>query len=135
MSEENVALIKGMYEAFGRGDVPAVLGGMDENIEWYSAEGLANGGLHRGPQAVAEEVFGPLMEEFESFTVTPEQFFADGDDVVAIVRYKGTGAATGKSLDTPVVHAFKVRDGKVALFRQFVDTVLYNEATGVAAAA
>ena len=35
MSEENVALIRGLYEAFGRGDVPTVLGGFDENIEWY----------------------------------------------------------------------------------------------------
>ena len=135
MSEENLALIRSTYEAFGRGDVPAVLGALDENIEWYSAEGLANGGLHRGPQAVAEEVFGALGQDFETFTVTPEEFYADGDEVVAIVRYRGTGAANGKSLDTPAVHAFTVRDGKVTRFRQFVDTVVYNEATGVGAAA
>ena len=135
MSEQNVALVRGLYEAFGRGDVPTVLGGMDENIEWHQAEGLRNGGVHHSPQNVAEEVFGPLAEEFEGFSVTPEQFFADGDEVVALVRYRGTGTATGKSLDTAVAHAFTVRDGKVTRFRQFVDTVVYNEALGVGATA
>lgn len=32
-SSSNLDLIRGAYEAFGRGDIPAVLGVMDENIE------------------------------------------------------------------------------------------------------
>jgi ketosteroid isomerase-like protein len=35
----NVDVIKNAYEAFGRGDVPAVLGAMDPEIEWHEAEG------------------------------------------------------------------------------------------------
>jgi uncharacterized protein len=29
----------GLYEAFGRGDVPKVLGAMDPEIRWHEAEG------------------------------------------------------------------------------------------------
>jgi ketosteroid isomerase-like protein len=35
----NVDIVKRVYEAFGRGDVPAVLAMMDPKIEWYEAEG------------------------------------------------------------------------------------------------
>ena len=38
MSQENVQLIRGVYEAFGRGDIPAVLAQMDQSIEWNEAE-------------------------------------------------------------------------------------------------
>ena len=38
MSAENVQLVREMYEAFGKGDVPGVLGRLDKNIEWREAE-------------------------------------------------------------------------------------------------
>ena len=39
----------------------------------------------------------------------------------------GTGKATRKALDVPAVHVWDVRDGKLARFRQFIDTVKYAE--------
>jgi ketosteroid isomerase-like protein len=44
-----------------------------------------------------------------------------------VVRYTGTGKATGMALDVPVVHLWDIRDGKLARFRQFIDTVKYAE--------
>jgi hypothetical protein len=32
-------LLKGLYDAFGRGDVPGVLGSMDPQVHWHEAEG------------------------------------------------------------------------------------------------
>jgi uncharacterized protein len=46
---------------------------------------------------------------------------------VAIVRYTGTGKATGNALDEPTVHVWETRDGKLARFRQFIDTVKFAE--------
>ena len=48
-------------------------------------------------------------------------------NVAAVVRYTGTGKATGKALDVPAVHVWDIRDGKLARFRQFIDTVKYAE--------
>jgi ketosteroid isomerase-like protein len=123
MGEQGVELIKGLYGAFAQGDVPAVLGAFSADIEWYEAEGMPYGGLHRGPEAVAQKVFGPLAEDVEGFAVTPEELIASGDTVAAVVRYTGTGKETGKALDLPVVHVWDVQDGKIARFRQFIDTV------------
>jgi ketosteroid isomerase-like protein len=40
MSEQNVEFVKGVYAAFDRGDVPAVLGAFADDIEWFEAEGM-----------------------------------------------------------------------------------------------
>ncbi len=127
MSEQSVEFVKGIYGAFGRGDVPAVLGAFADDIEWYEAEGMPYGGLHRGGEAVAQKVFGPISEDVEGFAVTPEELIGSGGTVAAVVRYTGTGKATGKALDVPVVHVWDIRDGKAARFRQFIDTIKFAE--------
>jgi ketosteroid isomerase-like protein len=127
MSNQNVEFVETVYGAFARGDVPAVLGAFTDDIEWFEAEGMPYGGLHRGPEAVAQNVFGPITEDVEGFAVTPEQLIGSGATVAAVVRYTGTGKATGKALDVPVVHVWDIRDGKLARFRQFIDTVKYAE--------
>ena len=124
---ESTDYVKGVYEAFARGDVPAVLGAFAEDIEWYEAEGMPYGGVHHGPEAVAQKVFGPITEDIDGFAVGPEEFIGSGATVAAVVRYTGTGKATGKALDVPAVHVWDIRDGKVTRFRQFIDTVKYAE--------
>ena len=135
MSQDNIALVRSLYEAFNQGDADTVLGAFDENIEWYEAEGMPYGGLHRGPQAVAENVFGPVVDDIDGFSVTPDEVYADGDEVVMIVTYRGTAKESGKELNSPAVHAWTVRDGKIARMRQFMDTVKYNEVLAVEATA
>ncbi|MHB8233809.1 MAG: nuclear transport factor 2 family protein [Solirubrobacteraceae bacterium] len=127
MSEQDVEFVKSIYGAFAQGDVPTVLGAFAEDIEWFEAEGMPYGGLHRGPEAVAQKVFGPLAEDVEGFAVTPEELIGSGDKVAAVVRYTGTGKETGKPLDLPVVHIWDIQDGKIARFRQFIDTVNFAD--------
>lgn len=134
MSEQNIELVKGIYGAFARGDVPAVLGAFADDIEWFESEGMPYGGLHRGGAAVAQNVFGPITEDVDGFAVTPEELIGSGGTVAAVVRYTGTGKATGSALDEPAVHIFDIRDGKVARFRQFIDTVKYAEVVPAAVA-
>ena len=127
MGTESADPIRSIYEAFGRGDVPAVLGAMAEDIEWHEAEGMPYGGVHHGPNGVVQGVFGPLLQDIPDFTVTPEEIIASGDGVAVVARYGGTGAASGERLDMPVVHVWDVHEGKIARFRQFADTVKFLE--------
>ena len=127
MGEQNIELVKGIYGAFAQGDVPAVLGAFADDIEWYEAEGMPYGGLHRGGDAVAQNVFGPIAADVEGFAIIAEEFMGSGETVAAVVRYTGNGKATGKALDLPVVHVWDIRGGKLARFRQFIDTVKFAE--------
>ena len=92
MSQESVKVIRGLYEAFGKGDVQAVLGQMDENIDWREAEGFiyADGNPYIGPQAVLDGIFMRLGSEWDDFKVSPEEFLDAGDHVVALGTYTGT---------------------------------------------
>jgi ketosteroid isomerase-like protein len=135
MGEQSVEVVRGLYEAFGRGDVSAVLGAMAADIEWHEAEGMPYGGVYHGPDEVAEKVFGPQIEDIPDFAVAPEEFIPSGDTVAVVARYTGTGKATGKALNLQVVHVWDVRDGKIARFRQFADTAKYLEVVPAEAAA
>jgi uncharacterized protein len=128
MEEQNIESVRGLYEAFGRGDVPGVLGAMTDDMEWHEAEGMPYGGVYRGGEEIAQNVFGPIVEDIPDFAVTPEEFIASGSKVAVVVRYSGTAKATGNTLNLPAVHVWDVRDGKVSRFRQFIDTVKFREA-------
>lgn len=119
----NGDIVRGLYEAFGRGDVPGVLGALDENIEWTEAEGFPYGGTYVGPQAVLEGVFMKLGTEWENWTAVPEKIIdGGGDDVVALGTYTGKYLATGKSISVPYAHAWTLKDGKAVRFQQYTDT-------------
>lgn len=134
MSQENVGLIRGLYEAFGKGDVPAVLGAMDPAIVWNEAESFpyADRNPYVGPGAVAEGVFGRIVAEWDGFTVTPEELFDAGDTVIARGRYDGTHKRTGKTIHTQFAHFWWLKGGKVVRFQQHADTLQVAKASGAA---
>jgi uncharacterized protein len=129
----NVELIKGLYEAFGRGDVPTVLGAMDPEIEWYEAEGhpyKPSGEAFTGPDAVLNEVFMKLGGDFDAFALHPKTFHDAGKVVVVEGRSTATSKRTGHSLDAQVCHVWTLKDGKVAKFQQYVDTAQLRKVMG-----
>jgi uncharacterized protein len=124
-------LLRGLYEAFGRGDIAAVLGAMDPAISWHQAEGnpyKVDGGAWIGPNAIVENLFVKLGTEWDGFTVTPARFSESGDQVIVEGRYTGTYKATGKSIDAQFCHIWNVKDGKVTAFQQYTDTAQFQGA-------
>ena len=122
---DNVSLLKNLYESFGRGDIPAVLGAMSPDIKWHQAESnpyMPSGEAWVGPDAVLKNLFMRIGTEWDGFAVHPKSFHSAGDSVNVECRNSGTYKATGKSMDTQVCHVWDVRNGKVTRFQQYVDT-------------
>jgi ketosteroid isomerase-like protein len=124
MSQENVTLVQRAYEAFGRGEIPTLLALMDPNIEWYEpqASGYPPAGIHRGPQAVASEVFGTVPTYYEEFAVVPQEFLDARDRVFVLGEFRGKGKAKGTPFVAPFVHIYTFRDGKITRFQDYTDT-------------
>jgi ketosteroid isomerase-like protein len=120
--------VRGVYDAFAKGDVPAVLGFLSADIEWTEAEGFPYGGTYTGPDAVLAGVFMRLGTEWDGFAVVPEEFIDGGDRVVALGEYTGTYKATGKSFRANFAHVWTLREGKAVRFVQYVDTLLVHKA-------
>ena len=125
MSKTNLEIVQAAYAALGSGDIDAFVAAMAPDIDWNEAENntLADGNPYTGPQAVMEGVFARLAEQYEDFGVQPERWVADGDQVVMCGRYSGRAKATGKPINPQIVHWWTVRDGKLAAFQQYVDTL------------
>jgi ketosteroid isomerase-like protein len=114
-----------MYEAFGRGDIPAVLALFEEALEWREAEGnpyRPDGAPWVGAKTVLTELFGRLAVEWDGFTVTPKTITETATGAVAECRYTGTYKATGRRLDAQVCHVLRIRQGRLTHFQQYVDT-------------
>ena len=83
MSEENVEVVKRVYEAFNRRDWDAVFVDMDRDFQMTTKRG-PNAGAHRsreGAQGFAED----YLAAFDDATAEPEQLLDAGDRVVALV--------------------------------------------------
>lgn len=129
----NVRVVQDVYRAFGRGDIPTVLGAFDAKMEWREAEGnpfQPSGKPWVGPDAILKNLFMRIGEEWDGFTVHPKIFHDAGDAVVVEGRYTGTHKVTGKALDAQMCHVWKVRNGKIASFQQFVDTAQLQDVMG-----
>jgi ketosteroid isomerase-like protein len=124
----NVERVKEIYAAFARGDVALVLGGMHPDIEWTEAEGFPYAGTYRGPDAIVQNVFMKLGSEWEGFQVRPHEFLEAGSAVVVLGRYSGRYRATGRAMEADFAHVWRLRDHKIAAFKQYVDSALVQRA-------
>lgn len=125
----NREAVQAMYDAFARGDIPAVLDGLDAQVEWIEPEGSPLAGTYRGPDAVLQNVFMRLGTDWDGFSVTPHQLVGSGDLMVMLGEYGGTHKATGKSIRGILcAHAATWRDGKVVRFVVYFDTLMFQRA-------
>ena len=121
MSEqENVQIAQAVYAAFGRGDIPGVLDALTDDIEWWidGPPEIPYAGTQHGREEVAQN-FVRLNDtvSFESFA--PEEFIAQGNQVVAIGADQRRVRKTGKLVENKWAMVFTLRDGKVSRFRVF----------------
>jgi hypothetical protein len=132
MSEaQNTKVVQDAYAAFGRGDIPTLLGYMTDDVHWRPVIGTAKhvpfSGERKGKAGVAE--FFKQVAESEDFQqFEPREFVAQGDTVVAIGHYRAVTKATGKTFASDFAMVFTLRGGKVATFREFTDSAGINAA-------
>jgi ketosteroid isomerase-like protein len=135
--QNNTALIQSVYDAFKRGDIPFILGNLTGDCQWESEgpETIPYTGNRRGAQEILG-FFAALGGTLDDMKLTTDHFVAQGDAVTTFGRFAGTVKATGKKFDTPVAHYFQIRDGKIAVFVDIVETASVAAAyQGSAAAA
>lgn len=118
---ENKAAVAASYEAFGRGDVAAVIDLNADDAIWTitSGPGSPLAGEHKGKEAIAA-LFGTIVESIEISKFDLEPVAAEGDIVVARGHQAYTVKATGKTVDGPLVHFFTFdATGKVSRFDEY----------------
>ena len=118
--------VKKFYNRLAAGDAPEIMALMTDDIEWITMLDFHLDG--RGPQQVAAKVLTPLMQEWESFAPTPTEFIEAGDKVISLGTFTCVHRTTRKRADSTYAHVWDVRGGKIARFRQYIDTLAIAEA-------
>jgi ketosteroid isomerase-like protein len=110
MSQENVEIIRRIYDAGNRGDWEAAFRDAPEDLEVTFKAG-PNSGTHRGREEV-QAVFEDLFSGFELWITEPLEFFESGDQVVAVVnnRLRPKGGTSGE-FEYRNGHIWTIRDG------------------------
>jgi ketosteroid isomerase-like protein len=124
----NTTLIKDIYAAFRRGDIPTILGALAADVQW-TCEGspvIPYAGSFHGPTQVARFFEG--LTHNDNMQLDVEVFAEQGDIVASTGRFKGTVRKTGRSFDVPFGHFFTIRDGKIIRFIDLTDTGALVEA-------
>lgn len=128
--------VQQIYAAFGRGDLPALLEGLADDVTWeYGAAPNPVPWLQplQGRAAVPR-FFDALLSavEFQRFEV--RRLLADGPLVVALVDAEFTVRATGRRVvETDEVHLWHFGpDGRVQRFRHRADSWHHAWAAGLA---
>jgi hypothetical protein len=129
MSEhENVATIRSLYEAFGRGDIPYILDRLAPNVEWHAPVTVPfSKGLYRGPGEVAQ-FFAGIVEHIAEPSVETHEFLAVGDRVVVLLRFRGWGKESGVPFEAPEAHVWRLSGGKVVEEQTYADTAAIVQA-------
>ncbi len=128
----NAATIRALYEAFGRGDVPAIIERMHDDVEWemgapsgYGVPYLAPGRGRKHVGAFFEALRGIDISDFRVLAVAP-----DGDYVIGLITITFTVKATGKKVhEAYEPHVWKFDpQGRIVGFRHAVDTAQHAAA-------
>ena len=124
--QENVRIVKEMYSAFDRGDIPAIIDKLADDVEfcinsivtdvpWY--------GIHKGPAAVRDRFFGSIAKEADVRVFERKDFIASGNQVVVTWHGEYTLKRNGKKVLQEGAHLWTFNPkGKVSRYRGFVDT-------------
>jgi ketosteroid isomerase-like protein len=138
-SEQNAAAVQRIYEAFGRGDVPAILDEVAEDVAWeqwadnHSQRAAVPWMAERSGHDGVEEFFGVVgtldIRELQVLSI-----MSGGDQVVVEVLIDATTPEGGNYRDEEL-HLWTFGDeGKVKRLRHYTDTAKHIAAARVGAA-
>jgi uncharacterized protein len=119
----NLRCAREAYDLVGTGDLPEFLKLLTDDIDWrFFVSGIpAAESSFQGRRAVEEyltSVFGALEVQF-----FPAEFIADANSVVVLGHEHVCVRSSGRTFDANWAHVFTFRDGRIARFREYSDSI------------
>jgi ketosteroid isomerase-like protein len=134
MSEENVEVVRGIYEAAARRDDSTPFDVYAEDIVWD----LSNAGramllpkpVYHGHEGV-RQFWRDRLSAFREIDFEVEELIDAGDQVLATIREREVGRASGAPVEVTHLAVFTLADGKVTQLQVFDDRHQALEAAGL----
>lgn len=127
MSNENghqVQIVQGLYAAFGRADMPAILNLLDEQVDWHFVgrpQDVPFAGQRLGHQQMVD-FFITIAKTCEVLEFGPHEVIPMGEHVLVLGHERVLVKNNNRLFETDWAHLFTVREGKIVRMREFYDT-------------
>ena len=119
MAHANQDLVLRGYKAFADGDLPALFALMDGNVAWHIPGNNLISGAYRGHEQVAGLIAKSAEMTRGTLRFEIKDVLANDERVVILATLSATRDGTAHA--HPVVHLWRVADGKIVEFRGYVD--------------
>ena len=121
MSQENLEVVRRVFEAEARGDIETLLALYDPDIEWDNSRSPVGdfagtvGRVFRGRDGV-QRAFREWYEAWEKVDSEVEELIdAGGEHVVSVFTYRARGRTSGAEVEfAHMAGIWTIRNGKVA---------------------
>ena len=130
MSQAEIEMLRGGYEAFNRGDWDAATRLAHPEFELQTADRAVSPGTYRGANA-ARRFFEDLFEPFEEVIIEPQEFYERGDQIVVFLLARFRPIGSSAFVENRIGHLWTMREGKVARLAVFPKREDALEAAGL----
>jgi ketosteroid isomerase-like protein len=132
MSQENVEVVREVFESFVGGDWEKTAQLVDPEVEFHgTVGGLEEGRVARGlPQAI-QTFEEEDLEAWEERRLEAEEFIDAGDDVIVLLHEFRRGRGSGIELETDTAVVCAVSGGRVVRIQGYMDRHAALEAAGL----
>jgi uncharacterized protein len=134
MSEENVEIVRGVYEAWNADDFDAFLAGLDPEVEWHpSIEPALEGGetIYRGHDGARKAWDDYRGGAWERLTIRIQEIRDLGESVLVLGHLNLTARTTGIRFHEEVGSLMTFRGGKILRSEDFLSHAKALEAAGL----
>ena len=124
MSQNSIAIVKGIYDCFEAGDINGILELVTEDTLWdHRAAGAPDSPMNRefhGKEGVVA-FFKTIEETQEVLEHDVIDFIASDNKVVATGFFRARVKATGKEISSDWAQVWTIRDGLVSAWKVYFD--------------
>ncbi len=133
MSKENVEIVRRGYEAYERGDLPALIAQLDSGLVTYRAPPFPDAGTYHAPEGMMRALLD-WAQDFDEFAMTGEEFIdAPPNQVLVRVHQRGSGIQSGAAVEGDFWFVHTVRGGKWTRVDMYMRNDQALEAAGLSA--
>ena len=126
MSQENVAVVRQMYDAFDSGDAEGAIDHFSPEVG-VDARDHPDAQAGRGHEALVR-IIGSWVAAFDEWSEEIEEIRDLGDHVLVAAKQRGRGKGTGIETELRYALLYEVEDGKISSMTFYSDVAEALEA-------
>src|SRR3954464_5326707 len=121
MSQQNLEIVRQIYEQWGRGDFGAGRERYDPYVLLVLRPEFPDAGSYCGTEGIRQYMREDFLADLDGAAIAGEEFLDAGDSVVVRVTQRATGAGSGARVEMPYYQVWTFRGPSVIRIESIVE--------------